>query len=144
MRHILLVDDEEAVRYVFERYLSILGYRVTTARDGAEALGLHQADPADLIITDFRMPYMDGGELLARVRRIDPQLPAILISANPVDAGATLDDVRFFAKPVSMPVLAETVAAMIGGGAPREGEGFGKGGSLVVEPEERRSRQYAI
>lgn len=142
MRHILLVDDEEAVRYVFERYLSILGYRVTTARDGAEALGLHQADPADLIITDFRMPYMDGGELLARLRRIDPALPAILISANPVDAGSTLDDVRFFAKPVSMQLLAETVAAMIGDGA-RSPERGVDGGAMLVEPESLRSRQCA-
>lgn len=142
MRHILLVDDEEAVRYVFERYLSILGYRVTTARDGAEALGLHQADPADLIITDFRMPYMDGGELLARLRRIDPELPAILISANPVDAGPTLDDVRFFAKPVSMQLLAETVAAMIGDGARGPEQGV-DGGAMLVEPESLRSRQCA-
>lgn len=143
MPHILLVDDEEAVRYVFERYLSILGYRITTARDGAEALGLHQADPADLIITDFRMPYMDGGELLARLRRIDPDLPAILISANPVDAGPLLDDVRFFAKPVSMPQLAETVAAMVGSGRPVPGEGFGERGNPIVEPNDLRSRQCA-
>jgi two-component system chemotaxis response regulator CheY len=118
MQHILLVDDEEAVRYVFERYLSILGYRVTTARDGVEALRLYQAEPADLLITDFRMPQMDGGQLLKRVRAIDPDLPAILISANPVDAGAMLDDVRFFAKPVSMQLLADTVAATIGAGQP--------------------------
>lgn len=142
MPHILLVDDEEAVRYVFERYLSILGYRITTARDGAEALGMHQADPADLIITDFRMPYMDGGELLARLRRIDPQLPAILISANPVDAGPLLDDVRFFSKPVSMPQLSETIAAMIGGGRPGPGEGIRRG-NPVGEPNELRSRQCA-
>lgn len=116
MRHILLVDDEEAVRYVFERYLSIHGYRVSTARDGVEALALHRADPADLVITDFRMPRMDGGELLARLRRDEPELPAILISANPLDAGATLDDVRYFAKPVSMPLLAETVAALLDAG----------------------------
>jgi two-component system chemotaxis response regulator CheY len=118
MQHILLVDDEEAVRYVFERYLSILGYRVTTARDGVEALRLYRAEPADLLITDFRMPHMDGGQLLKRVRAIAPDLPAILISANPVDAGAVLDDVRFFAKPVSMQLLADTVAATIGAGTP--------------------------
>ncbi|WP_296947914.1 response regulator [uncultured Massilia sp.] len=140
MRHILLVDDEEAVRYVFERYLSMLGYRVTTARDGAEALGLHQADPADLIITDFRMPYMDGGELLARLRDLAPDLPAILISANPVDAGPMLADVRFFAKPVSMPLLAETVAGLIGAGAVQGGR---EDAAPLAEPEALRSRQHA-
>jgi CheY-like chemotaxis protein len=124
MQHILLVDDEEAVRYVFEHYLSILGYRVTTACDGVEALRLHAADPADLVITDFRMPRMDGGELLAHMRARHPALPAILISANPVDAGPMLHDVRFFAKPVSMPLLAETVAAMVGDPAPSRDGAF--------------------
>lgn len=118
MQHILLVDDEEAVRYVFERYLGMLGYRITTAADGVEALARHAADPADLVITDFRMPRMHGGELLARLRRDEPRLPAILISANPVDAGPMLADVRFFAKPVSMPALAEAVAALIGAATP--------------------------
>ena len=143
MRHILLVDDEEAVRYVFERYLSILGYRVSTARDGVEGLGMHQADPADLIITDFRMPYMDGGELLERVRRIDPRLPAILISANPIDAGPTLEGVRFFTKPVSMQALAETVAAMIGNGGPQPGEG-GDASTYIAESAALRSRQSSL
>jgi CheY-like chemotaxis protein len=138
MPHILLVDDEEAVRYVFERYLSILGYRVTTARHGSEALALHRAHPADLIITDFRMPQMDGGELLAHLRRIDPLLPAILISANPVDAGRLLDDVRFFAKPVSMSLLADTVAAMVGPGQIPSPEK-----ETSAEADEQRSRQYA-
>jgi len=114
MRHILLVDDEEAVRYVFERYLGLLGYRITPACDGAEALALHRADPADLVITDFRMPVMDGGELLAQLRRAEPDLPAILISANPLDAGPLPAGVRCFAKPVSMPLLADAVAAMLG------------------------------
>ena len=99
-KHILIVDDEEAVRYVFERYLSIVGYRVSGAADGAEALRMHAADHADLVVTDYRMPGMNGDELMARLRAVDAALPGIMISANPFDVGPLPDGVAFFQKPV--------------------------------------------
>jgi CheY-like chemotaxis protein len=102
VKHILVVDDEEAVRYVFERYLDKAGYRVSTAISGAEALASHQLDRADLVITDFKMPGMNGEELLRRLRGIDPGLPAMMISANPTDVGPMLAGVRFFRKPVML------------------------------------------
>jgi two-component system chemotaxis response regulator CheY len=102
VKHILVVDDEEAVRYVFGRYLDMAGYRVSTAPGGAEALAQQQADRADLVITDFKMPGMNGDELLRRLRGADAALPAILISANPVDIGPMLDGVLFFQKPVML------------------------------------------
>lgn len=112
-QHILVVDDEEAISYVFERYLSIAGYRVSTANGGADALRVFAAGPADLVITDFRMPGMNGIDLIGRLRALDPDLPALLISANPVDVAAVPDDVRFLPKPVSMPDLPGLAAAMI-------------------------------
>ena len=102
VKHILVVDDEEAVRYVFERYLRMAGYRVSTAAGGDEAMASHQADRADLVITDFKMPGMNGEELLRRLRGLDPSLPAMMISANPVDIGPMLAGVRFFRKPVML------------------------------------------
>jgi CheY-like chemotaxis protein len=102
VKHILVVDDEEAVRYVFGRYLGMAGYRVSTAAGGAEALAQQQADRADLVITDFKMPGMNGDELLRRLRGADADLPAIMISANPVDIGPMLDGVLFFQKPVML------------------------------------------
>lgn len=102
VKHILVVDDEEAVRYVFERYLAIVGYRVSSAADGHEALRLHELDPADLVITDYRMPGMNGDELLQRLRAIDAGLPAIVISANPIDVGPMMDGDVFFQKPVML------------------------------------------
>jgi two-component system chemotaxis response regulator CheY len=114
-QHILVVDDEEAITYVFERYLSIAGYRVSTANSGADALRAFAADPADLVITDFRMPGMNGMELIAGLRALASGLPALLISANPVDVAAVPDDVRFMPKPVSMPDLPGVAAALIGG-----------------------------
>lgn len=113
MKHILVVDDEEAVGYVFERYLSIKGYRVSVAYSGEQALEAYRRDTPDLVITDFKMPGMNGDELLRRLRAIAPGLPAIMISANPIEVGPTLDGVRFFPKPVSLETLVEHVETII-------------------------------
>jgi CheY-like chemotaxis protein len=113
VKHILVVDDEEAVRYVFERYLAIKGYRVSLADSGEQALEAYQADIPDLVITDYKMTGMNGDELLRRLRALDPGLPAIMISANPVEVGPTLDGVVFFPKPVSLETLYEQLQAML-------------------------------
>jgi CheY-like chemotaxis protein len=110
VKHILVVDDEEAVGYVFERYLAIKGYRVSVAYSGAQALEAFEADRPDLVITDYKMPVMNGDELLRRLRTIEPGLPAVMISANPIDVGPTLEGVRFFPKPVSLEILVEHLA----------------------------------
>lgn len=113
VKHILVVDDEEAVRYVFERYLAIFGYRVSSAADGHEALRLHRLDPADLVITDYRMPGMNGDELLQRLRVIDAGLPAIVISANPSEVGPMLDGAVFFQKPLMLDKVVEHLQAVL-------------------------------
>jgi CheY-like chemotaxis protein len=113
VKHILVVDDEEAVRYVFERYLAIVGYRVSCAADGFDALRRHQADRADLVITDHKMPGMNGDELLHRLRRIDARLPAVVISANPIDVGPMLDGAVFFQKPVQLDRVVEHIKSVL-------------------------------
>ncbi len=113
LKHILVVDDEEAVGYVFERYLAIKGYRVSVAYSGAQALDVFAADRPDLVITDYKMPGMNGDELLRRLRALAPALPAVMISANPIEVGPTLDGVRFFPKPVSLETLVEHVGAIL-------------------------------
>jgi two-component system chemotaxis response regulator CheY len=113
VKHILIVDDEEAVGYVFERYLAIKGYRVSVVNGGEQALEAFRRDTPDLVITDYKMPGMNGDELLLRLRAIAPGLPAVMISANPIDVGPTLDGVRFFPKPVSLETLAAHVGAIL-------------------------------
>jgi CheY-like chemotaxis protein len=113
LKHILIVDDEEAVGYVIQRYLTIKGYRVSVAYSGEQALLAFRAERPDLVITDYKMPGMHGDELLHRLRALDPALPAIMISANPIDVGPVLAGVAFFAKPVSLEILAEHLAASL-------------------------------
>jgi CheY-like chemotaxis protein len=112
-KHILVVDDEEAVGYVFERYLAIKGYRVSVAHSGEQALEAFQRETPDLVVTDYKMPGMNGDELLRRLRTLRPGLPAIMISANPIEVGPTLNEVRFFPKPVSLETLVEHLEAVL-------------------------------
>jgi len=111
---ILVVDDEEAILYVFERYLSVVGYDVVTAPCGRDAVRAAQAGPFDLLITDFRMPGMNGVEVIGALRDLQPGLPALVISGNPIEAGTLPAGVRFLSKPVSMPDLLALIPALMG------------------------------
>jgi CheY-like chemotaxis protein len=78
---ILLVDDEELVRCGTAEMLRDLGHRVTESEGGAEALSMLAAQPdIEAVVTDYKMPRMDGAELAERVRAIRPDMPILLIS----------------------------------------------------------------
>jgi len=81
MAHILIVDDEERMRHLLSIMLSRRGYRVDQAGDGVEALELIAATPFDMIITDIKMPRMDGMELLKRVMEMETPFPVVFITA---------------------------------------------------------------
>jgi CheY-like chemotaxis protein len=66
--HILVVDDEPMALNLLERFLNRRGYRVTTAADGVDALAVCEQDEPHLVLTDLRMPRMDGLELIRRLR----------------------------------------------------------------------------
>lgn len=78
---ILIVDDEPSIRDALYELLSGENYECKTAGDGSEALELVKIDPPDLIITDIRMPVMDGVALLQHAKQHDPNLAVILITA---------------------------------------------------------------
>ena len=83
-RHtVLVVDDEEDIRLVLEDILAVR-YRVLCATDGQAALDLIQsgAGPVDLVMTDLRMPRLDGMELTRRLRRDHPEIGIMMISAH--------------------------------------------------------------
>ncbi len=78
-RRILVVEDEEKLRRVLELQLASAGFEVEKARTAEEALKV--ADRADLVLTDLRLPQMDGLELLAAIRRQNSQTPVIVMTA---------------------------------------------------------------
>jgi len=78
---ILVIDDEPDIREILVRYLSTSGYDVVAAADGQEALVLAEVEDFALALVDFRMPGMSGLELLAELKRLDPEMPVVLITA---------------------------------------------------------------
>ena len=81
-RHnILVVDDETKMQRILEIMLEEMGYGVVRANNGAEALEVLEKDTIDLIITDMRMPVMDGIELVRQLHAQDAAPPVIVITA---------------------------------------------------------------
>lgn len=79
---ILLVEDEPAIRQLMAGALKSRGYRVLEARHGSEALAMFPEadDVIDLVVTDVRMPYLRGTELIAVLREQRPGLRVLFIS----------------------------------------------------------------
>ena len=85
--NILLIDDESAVRDTLGDHLSDLGHRVRTAPGGEAGLWMLEEEPADLVITDLKMPGLSGLDVLRRVRERWPAAEVVLITGY-----GTLDD----------------------------------------------------
>jgi len=81
-RQILVVDDEPKMRRVLEIMLQKMGHRVLGAGNGVEALAAFRANSVDLVITDLRMPEMDGIELLTQLRAQESDVPVMVITAH--------------------------------------------------------------
>jgi CheY-like chemotaxis protein len=77
---ILLVDDNKLGLSARKCVLEELGHRIATAANGVDALELFASAKFDLVVTDYKMPRMDGLELIAGLRKTSPDLPVILIS----------------------------------------------------------------
>jgi DNA-binding NtrC family response regulator len=78
---ILIVDDEAAQREMAGGFLRKQGFEVALAGGGAEALEELRREPVDLLLTDHRMPGMSGLDLLAEARRLNPELPVVVMTA---------------------------------------------------------------
>src|SRR5438046_2029331 len=78
---ILVVDDEEIMREILETLLSREGYSVRSAASGAEGLELARSVPFDAAIVDVMMPGMDGMTLLDELKKLDDDLPVMMITA---------------------------------------------------------------
>lgn len=79
-KSVLVVDDEVGILKALSRVLSRSGYNVKAANSAAEALTILQSWPCKVLLTDFRMPEMDGAELLSRVKQYHPDIVCLVIS----------------------------------------------------------------
>jgi signal transduction histidine kinase len=111
---ILVVDDEPSVLDVCARALTRHGYEVRAARGGAEALALLGAETFELLLTDVKMPDIDGLELLRRVRALDPQVAIVVLTGHGT-VDIAVESIRlgvrgFVIKPFTLQELAEVIA----------------------------------
>ncbi|MEY2745683.1 MAG: hypothetical protein RL112_725 [Planctomycetota bacterium] len=82
IQKILVVDDDSLSREFLMEAVSALGYQPIEARNAAEALERAQQSSPDLVLTDLRMPGMDGTELVKRLKESNPDLPSVMITAQ--------------------------------------------------------------
>ena len=82
MPRILVIDDEEIVRYTLRKVLERSGYEVMVASNGAEGIQLFRENPADLIITDILMPEQDGLKTIAALCEESPGVKIIAMSGG--------------------------------------------------------------
>ncbi|QEA38105.1 nitrogen regulation protein NR(I) [Pistricoccus aurantiacus] len=82
LARVLIVDDDRAIRWVLERALAQSDLQVESAESASEALRRIDAQPPEVLVTDIRMPGIDGLDLLAQVQERYPQLPVIVMTAH--------------------------------------------------------------
>jgi len=126
--NVLVVDDSDINRTLFESYLAGMGHKVRLAGSGEEALSIFEREGADLVITDLSMPGLSGWQVAERVKKINPNVPVVLLSGwaiqqdEPRIRESGIDCV--LQKPCTMAKFQEVVQEMLRGG--------GKGGNGAV------------
>ncbi|MFP2927048.1 response regulator [Pyxidicoccus sp. 3LG] len=117
MKRLLIVDDELAIVEALQDILSVEGYDIVTAFNGAEGLQRMAASRPDLVLLDLMMPVMDGREMLRRMRE-DASLhdiPVVVMSAGRISDEERRSSARFLAKPFELDVLLDTISELLGG-----------------------------
>lgn len=150
--HVLVVEDDPAVRDVVRRYLERDGHRVSTAADGEAGLMLARATPPDLVVLDLMLGGIDGVEVCRRLRAEDAHLPVVMLTALADEdhriAGLSVGADDYVTKPFSVKELALRVQAVLrrvrgaGSGAGPVAPGGAarvlRDGDLALEPASRR------
>ena len=110
---IMVVDDEKIQREMLSGFLKSQGYEVTEAADGMDAIEKFRQEHIQLVLLDHRMPDMNGDEVLETIRNLNPNVPAIMITAyGAVDTAVRvmkLGAVDFIEKPVDLEALMQRI-----------------------------------
>ncbi len=115
---VLIVDDNEVFLPIFAEWLKLVEKDLTvlTAENGSEAVAVLRTEHVDLVITDLRMPVMDGSELMLWLSESKPAMPVIIMSAfSDIDTVLHIESQGnyFFDKPLDYEGLAHTVHALL-------------------------------
>jgi len=139
---ILFVDDEDAIREGFAEYAQFLGYKVTQARDGMEAVALCRARDFDVAVMDIMMPRMDGFTACKEIRR-EKDIPVLMLSARSEEYdklhGFTLGIDDYVTKPFSPKEVLARLNVIVSrhkaaGSAPARGKNeIYRDGALMVD-----------
>jgi DNA-binding response OmpR family regulator len=120
MKRILVIEDDEGLRSMLRMSLEKMGYAVTEARDGKEAITVFKNDPVDLVLTDLMMPEKEGLETIRELRRGNPELKIIAMSGGGrTDARDNLKMAKLFgattafSKPFSFADLCKAVSELL-------------------------------
>ena len=115
---VLVVDDEPSIRDLLSKMLALVDYHVDVASDGQSALEHMRLGSYDLLITDLRMPGMDGISVIHAARRLQANLPVIIITGFSTEASAieaALGVSGYLTKPFRVPKVLEATAKALGG-----------------------------
>ena len=82
MSRILVIDDEKSIRNTLKEILTYEGFEVVEAQDGMEGLKFVEKEKFDIILSDIKMPKMDGIEVLEKLQELSPETPVVMISGH--------------------------------------------------------------
>jgi excisionase family DNA binding protein len=115
---VLVVDDEESIRDLLAKTLTLADYDVDVSGDGGAALERMRINPYDLLIVDLKMPGMDGLTLIREARRYRADLPVIIITGASTESSAieaiNLGVTRYLVKPFRVPKVLDAVSKALG------------------------------
>ena len=115
---VLVVDDEPSIRDLLSKMLTLADYSVDVAPDGQAALQQMRLNGYHLLITDLKMPGMDGISVINEARRLDADLPVIIITGFSTEASAieaaNLGVSGYLTKPFKVPRVLEVAAKALG------------------------------
>jgi anti-anti-sigma factor len=114
MRQVLVIDDEKPTLSMFTLILEVFGYAALTAESGEKGLELFEREHPPIVLTDIKMPGMDGLEVLGRIKRASPRTEVIVITGHgDIDlalAALNLNATDFIDKPIRQEALAQALA----------------------------------
>lgn len=136
MRSILIIDDEKSTLRIFRLFLSAYGYTVLTAENGKLGLEVFDKERPQIVLTDIKMPGMDGLEVLKRIKEMDPTTEVIVITGHG-DVDLAIQALDLYATDfINKPIQKEALDAALRRAEKRlDGPGCGEGNQIELRSE---------